>query len=144
MSIRTMTAAAAAVLLMAGAGLAGSAGAHPHPEGEGAEKRVEKIIIMSGDGKAGPGHVRRFRMEGPRGLAHCRGEKTEVQEEEKDGKRTRIVLCGKHPHSAEHKERLEKALSRIQANEHLSEEHRERIASRLREALERIKTTETR
>lgn len=138
MNVRNWKLAAASAAVVAGLGFATPAAAHPHP-------KTERVIIFtdSHDGPAakGPHRMRRFHIEGPRGLIECDGERTEVSEGgEDDGEKTRIVLCSKSGDSAAHRERLERALSRIQSNEHLSAEHRERITARLREALERIGT----
>jgi hypothetical protein len=124
---------AAAVLL------GGAAIAHPHPDGDSKERRTERIVIVSekGDGDHKRERVREFRMEGRDGLAHCGGDKTEVDESTGDRERTRIVICGDGASSAERAEHLERALARIEDNDALSAEHKARISAKLREAIDK-------
>ena len=135
-------AAAAAITTM---GLGAAAGAHPHPDGEDG-KKIHKVIILEGaeaDAKLKLKEGERVRiLRGDRSamLAKCEGEKVEVDEAtdgEKKKERTRIVLCTKgDADPAERAAHLEKALERIASNESLSAEHRERMTTALREALE--------
>ena len=133
-------AAAAAVATM---GLGAAAVAHPHPDGEDG-KKIHKVIVLEGadaDAKLKDGE--RFKlMRGDRAelLAKCDGEKIEVSEAtdgEKKKERTRIVMCTKSDADpAARAAHLEKALERLASHESLSAEHRERMTTALREALE--------
>jgi hypothetical protein len=161
---RMMTLGAAASLLLAGA--AGAAFAHPHPDGEGDGdgKKVERRIVIIGDGdhgkpgkhevrrfelrrdgaghhgKAGGPRVRRFEMHGD-ALAHCDGGEKIVDESSGDGdKKTKVVICTKGEPTAAHAERLEKALERINSHDELSAEQKARIATALRSAIDRARS----
>jgi hypothetical protein len=126
---------AAAVLL------GGAAIAHPHSDGDAKEKRTERIVIVSekGDREHSRERVREFRMEDRDGMAHCGGDKTEVDESTGDKERTRIVICGDGADSAARAEHLERALARIQDNDSLSAEHKARISAKLREAIDKAR-----
>lgn len=132
-------AAAAAVAAM---GLGAAAVAHPHPEGEDG-KKIHKVIILEGadaDAKLKDGErVKVLRFDRAELLAKCEAGKTEIEGTmaEGDRQRTRIVLCSKGGGDpAERTAQLEKALERIAGNESLSAEHRERMTTALREAIE--------
>ena len=136
MSISRMKLAAGAAAL-AIAGLAGGAMAHPHPEGG---EKVRKIVILEGKEKGAKGARHIVHIEGGRPM--CAGEKTEVVEETGTDKKekTRIVICGKEGLSREERAaRLEEALERVQANDSLSAEHRERMTAALREVMETLR-----
>jgi hypothetical protein len=95
--------------------------------------------------RGGPG-ARAFAIErgGPGALlADCGGGRSEVDESSANGaERTRVVICGRDgPGAAMRAERLERALARINANEHLSAEHKARVSEALREALEEVRRT---
>src|SRR5688500_14398649 len=131
-------------------------------EGEGGENRGKRRIRtfhVEGDGKHGDGAVRTIRIQrrgdhagaGPRvrafhmgdgaRLLDCGGERTEV-DESTGNDRTRIVFCGKSDLSAAQRiEKLEKALDRINANDELSAEHKDKVTAALRGAIERLRTT---
>jgi hypothetical protein len=136
-----MLAIAAAV----GLAVAGAALAHPHPEGSDGEKVKKFVIItdhgeMKGKGHDGAKHVRTLRIDGER-LAGCLGGRTLVDETAGDDKnKTKVVICGKDGDTRVDAERLEQALSRINSNEHISAEHKEKISSALREAIEKARS----
>lgn len=137
----TLGAAGAALVTAAAVAFAVPGAAHPHPDSEGKGEKIERVIILSDvDGKAGPHkRIRTFHID--RDGLDCDGDKTEVDEgSDGDKDRTRVIICGKGGDPAAHAERLEKALSRIQSNEHLSGEHRERVVARLRETIERLRS----
>jgi hypothetical protein len=127
--------------VVAAALLGGAALAHPHPGGDAKETRTERIVIVSekGDGEHAGERVREFRMEGPDGMAHCGGDKTEVDESTGDKERTRIVICGDGADGADRAKHLEGALARIEANDSLSAEHKARITAKLREAIDKAR-----
>jgi hypothetical protein len=154
---------AAAALLLAGAG--GAALAHPHPDGDDGGKKVERIVIVE-DGSGGDhaegkqvrrveihrdgephaaGHgprVRHFEMRGHGALVDCDGgDKVVGESGEKDGKKTKIVICARGGPTAATAERIEQALARIRANDELSDEQKARIETALRSAVERARST---
>jgi hypothetical protein len=131
-----------ATILAAGLGFAGSAPAHPH-EADAKGEEVERVIVLTGnaDGKEHKRRIRTVHIGRPHGHIGCDRDRTKYSEVADQGReRTRVVLCGNGLSSAEHAEKLERALSRIQSSERLSTEHRERIASRLRETIDRLRS----
>lgn len=126
-------AAGAAALLSAG--LAGGAFAHPHPDGD--REKVRKVIILEDEEKKGARRI--VRLDGAR--SHCAGEKTEVVEEsgaEGEKQKTRIVVCARDGAAPGDRARhLAEALARVQSNDALSPEHREKLAAAIREAMEK-------
>ena len=140
---------AAAAAILGAVGIGAAAFAHPHPDGEGEGKKVRQILILDADGEERPkdARTRVFRMERGDLLAHCDGEKSEIDETsggEDEKQRTRIVICDKGGgvDAAKRAEALEKALARISENDELSPEHRERVTTALREALTRLRETD--
>ena len=140
MTIRTSTfvkLAAAASVALAGAALA-----HPH-EGGDAEK-TQKIIVLSkrADG-AGTPPVREFRMmRGQGGEFTCpNGEATKI-DETTGGERTKVLICSDDKLSkAEHAEKLEGALARMQSENHLNGEHKAKVEAALQEAIARLRAS---
>ena len=133
-----LTAGAAALAL---AGLAGGAMAHPHPEGG---DKVRKIMILE-DGEKGEKGARHIvHLEGGRPM--CAGEKTEVVEEtggDDKKQKTKIVICGGPDiPMAERAAKLQEAIDRVQANENLSAEHREKVTTALREVMDRLRAAQ--
>jgi hypothetical protein len=135
-------------------------------EGEGGEHRGKservRTFHIERDGKHGDGNVRTIRIErsGEHGdgkrvrafhmgdgarMIDCGGERTEIDEAtpgENARERTKIVFCGKDGLSAAQRiEKLEKALDRINANDELSAEHKDKVTAALRGAIERLRTT---
>lgn len=103
---------------------------------EGRKLRIER------DGRS----VRTFHIDRDARGAHfagCRGERSEVDESSDNGsERTRVIICGREGVSvAQRAEKLEQALARINANEHLSGESKARVSEALREALEQVRGT---
>lgn len=131
-SIRAGMAAGAAALAFAGP--ASGAFAHPH---EGDDKKVRKVVILEDAPKKGTHRV--VRLEGER--PHCAGEKTEVVEDteaEGEKQKTRIVVCARDGAApADRARHLAEALARVQSNDALSPEHREKVAAAIREAMEK-------
>ena len=113
-------------------------------DGKGEHVRTFHIERHGEDGKAGGRHVRAFRIDGAN-MIDCDGEKTEIDEAtggERERTRTRVVICGKGDlNAAQRIEKLEKALSRINANQEISVEHKEKVTAALREAMERLRAT---
>lgn len=140
MSISTMKLAAGAAAL-AIAGLAGGATAHPHPEG--GDKVRQITILETGEKGARDGrHI--VHLEGGRPM--CAGEKTQVVEEtggDDKKEKTKVVICGKSDiPMAERAAKLQEAIDRVQANENLSAEHRERVTTALRQAMDRLRAAQ--
>ena len=128
-----MLAAGAAALLFAG--LTGGALAHP----DGDREKMRKVIILDGAEKGEKGARRIVRLDGER--PHCKGEKTEVVEEtgaKGEKQKTRIVLCARDGAApADRARHLAEALARVESNDALSPEHREKVAAAIREAMEK-------
>ena len=118
-------------------------------EGEGARR----VVRIERDGKgeahalhirhAGPGEhrVRTIMLDG-KGLADCDGGEKLVDESAGDDKeKTKVVICRKGDGDpAASAERLEKVLARINSSEHLSAEHKEKVAASLRAAIDRTRS----
>ncbi|MEA3035679.1 MAG: hypothetical protein QOH04_1444 [Sphingomonadales bacterium] len=135
--------AAAGTALLAG-GFALTAAWAGDDEGKArTETRTEQVIVLT-DRKGGEGsddpHVRTFVMD--HGSAACTGAKDEVNESSADGReKTRIIVCGNGDVSpALRAERLQHALARIEANDSLSAEHKEKVVAALRDAIARLQT----
>lgn len=133
-----------------------------HPDGDAAkETHVERVIVVhdskpggepsktervrsfqivttDGDAHGAPGQQRmRITSEGCDG-----GDKSEVNESSADGReKTHILICGRGISADERAKRLEEALVRIEKNERISAEHRERVAAALREAIDGLRQT---
>ena len=108
-------------------------------DGEG--RRIRTFHIDR-DGKAGDGerHVRVIRLDGDR-LADCGGEEVVRSETGDDKDKTKVIICSKDQLTqAQRVEKIEKALTRIQANDDLSAEQKERITASLRRAIEDMRT----
>jgi hypothetical protein len=140
---RTMRAVVAAGALVL-AGAAAAALAHPHPDGDG--RKVARIVIIrdgaGGKHEAGAGdrRVRRFERHGG-GLADCAGGEKIVDDNAGDGDRqTKVIICSKGGNSARSAKHLEEALARITANDELSDEQKDRIATALRSAIDRARS----
>jgi len=113
--------------------------------------KVEKVIIITDHSDGGGAehrgggdaerHIRTFRMDGAGMMASCGGERDAVSESTDGGReRTRIVVCGNGNLSPTQRiEKLEHALTRINANEELSAEHKEKVTAALRAEIERLR-----
>lgn len=112
-----------------------------------AKPRVERVIVLTDK----DGHeVSSETGEGPRiraftlsdGAASCTGARDEVNEQSSGGaEKTHIILCSKGEGSdAERAAHLEKAISRIEQNQEISAEHKEKVIAALRQAIERLNT----
>jgi hypothetical protein len=136
--------AAAGTALLAGGFALTAAKAAGDDEGKArTETRTEQVIVLS-DRKGGEGsddpHVRTFVMD--HGAAACTGARDEVNESSADGReKTHIILCGNGDVSpALRAERLQHALARIEENQSLSAEHKEKVVAALRDAIARLQT----
>ena len=112
-----------------------------------AKPRVERVIVLTDrDGHEVSSEIR----DGPRiraftltdGAASCSGARDEVNEQSSNGaEKTHIILCSKGEGSdAERAAHLEKAISRIEQNQEISAERKEKVIAALREAIERLNT----
>ena len=115
-------------------------------EGDGAAgpngERIRTFRVHR-DGKAGDGerHVRVLRLDGDR-LADCGGEEVVRSETGDDKDKTKVIICSKGELTeAQRIEKIEKVLTRIQSNDDLSAEHKERVTAALRRAIEDMRTT---
>src|SRR3954469_21453704 len=143
MRLAWISAAMGAALLAGGFALT-AARAVGDDEGKArTETRTEQVIVLT-DRKGGEGgddsHVRTFVMD--HGSAACTGARDEVNESSTDGReKTRIIVCGNGDVSpALRAERLQHALARIEANDSLSAEHKEKVVAALRDAIARLQT----
>jgi hypothetical protein len=137
--------AAAGALMLAG--LAFASPGFAHDEGKaGDHDRVEKVIVITDhrdgehadrSGDRGP-RVRAFSMDGMN-VVDCGGDRS-VTESSDNGRRTRIVLCGRREgNPAMRVERLEQVLGRLTSSDQLTPEQKERVTAALREAIERLR-----
>lgn len=129
-------AAASAVALAAAVPATGVA--HPHPDGD--RKKMGRVIILENKHRGEPGkRMRAFHIG--RADMKCEGEATRI-DEGSDRERTKILLCHDGKASAsERTERLEKALSRIRSDEHLSAEHKAKVETAIEEAIAKLRST---
>ena len=109
------------------------------------EKKVERVVIVEHKDGAKHGEHRAMRMRGGPGhmaMAHCDGDKTEIDEGE--GKeRTHIVLCGKGGMSAaDRAKKLEEIKARMAERAELSAEHRARVTAAIDRAIERLRSAQ--
>jgi hypothetical protein len=114
-----------------------------HIEGDGKHGGDVRTIRIqrSGDHDGAGPRVRAFHMGDGARMIDCGGGRTEV-DESTGGDRTRIVFCGTDDLTAAQRiEKLEKALGRINANQELSAEHKDKVTAALRGAIERLRTT---
>lgn len=138
-ALRHLGFGAAAALLAAGLAVAAPAAAQDEPA-DGQGKKVERVIVVSHASKGDEARPHRFRIVDLDG-DHAGCDKTEVAGA--DGReKTKVIVCGQDDAgSAERAARLEKALARIQNDESLSAEQRERVATAMREAIGRLRET---
>jgi hypothetical protein len=158
---------AAATTLMLAGGLAGSAFAQDAdaPKGEKLERVImirshgdgtapadadRQVQIFHLDGDSPPMKdgqaIRTFRVErdgsGLEALGNCEGGQRTMVNEDSDGpkQKTRIVLCDKGNISpAQRVASLEQVIGRIQSDEHLSAEHKAKVTTALREAIDKLR-----
>lgn len=124
-------AAAAAAFAIAAPGFA-----HPHD----GEKKIEKVILVTGKDGATPGEHRSIRIDGSE--VRCEGDRTTTIDEGPDSKaRTKIVLCGAGTELSadEQAKKLEGVLARIRSDEHFSAEHKARVEASLQEAIAKLR-----
>ncbi|MEA3038788.1 MAG: hypothetical protein QOE79_1301 [Sphingomonadales bacterium] len=144
MRLAWISAAAGTALLAGGFAFTAAMAAGDDDTKTRTESRTEQVIVMT-DRKGGEGdsaddpHVRTFVMDH---AANCTGAKDEVNESSSDGReKTHIVLCGNGDVSpAVRAERLQHALARIEANDSISAEHKEKVVAALRDAIARLQT----
>lgn len=117
-----------------------------HVEGDGkagdGERRIRTFHIER-DGKVGDGerHVRVMRF-GEGALHDCDGEEVVRSETGGENDKTKVIICSKEQLTeAQRIEKIEKALTRIQSNDKLSAEHKERVTAALRRAIDDMRTT---
>ena len=113
------------------------------PAGADGEGRRIRTFHIDRDGKAGKGerHVRVMRFDGGE-LADCGGEEVVRSETGDDKDKTKVIICSKDQLTeAQRIEKIEKVLTRIQANDDLSAEHKDRVTAALRRAIEDMRTT---
>ena len=149
MEVKFRISVLAAFLVASAAGLS-TPGFAQEEQGDG--KKQERIVVIErheGDSKKHADAGRRTRvmsLDGEHRLRDCSakgGEPTEFTSDGDGKKKVKILICGKDGElsGAQRAERLEQALARIQSNEHLSAEAKERIGQSLREAIERTRQT---
>ena len=118
---------------------------HIERDGAGDGKGERRVVRIERDGKGEGADVVRIERAGPgeqrlrtvvvdgKALAECEGGEKLVDESAGDDrKKTKVIICGKGGDPAARAERLEQALARINSNEHISDEHKEKIAASLR------------
>ena len=135
MTIRSRPSALAFLAALAVAAPASSL-AHPHPEGEG--RKHDRVIILEKH-EGGPGkRLRAFHAD--RAAMKCDGEDATKIEETSQDEKTKFFFChdGKASPAAK-ADRLEKALSRIRAEDHLSPEHKARVEAAMQQAIGRLR-----
>src|SRR3954467_2970575 len=145
MRLALISAAAGTALLAGGLALTAAWAAGDDDSKARTETRTEQVIVLTdrkggdGDGADNP-HLRTFVMD--HGAAACTGAKDEVNESTADGReKTHIIVCGNGDVSpALRAERLQHALTRIDANDSLSAEHKEKVVAALRDAIARLQT----
>jgi 2-hydroxy-3-keto-5-methylthiopentenyl-1-phosphate phosphatase len=138
-NLRHLGVAAAAALIAGGVALVTPASAQE--ESGAKERHVDRVIVVSkADGSATP---RRFRVIETNGeLPGC--DKAEVTDDRGDTKeKTKVVFCGGDANlsAADRADRLEKVLARIQQNDALSAEHKEKVAAAMREAISKLRAS---
>jgi hypothetical protein len=145
-----IAAALGACAWAAGLAATGAAAAAPAPApaaGDDTQGRkvehVERFVLVDhkGQGESGDPHV--FAVALADGGASCTGNADEVSQQSEDGKqKTKIVICSAGEASpADRAERLQRAIARVEANQELSAEHKEKVVAALREAIERLQAT---
>ncbi|MFL6858291.1 MAG: hypothetical protein ACJ8EB_10340 [Allosphingosinicella sp.] len=106
-------------------------------------EHVERFVLVDhkGQGESGDPHVLAVALAD--GGASCTGNADEVSQQSEDGKqKTKIVICSPGEASpADRAERLQRAIARVEANQELSAEHKEKVVAALREAIERLQAT---
>ncbi|MFL6861448.1 MAG: hypothetical protein ACJ8DZ_00435 [Allosphingosinicella sp.] len=127
------------------AGLAATgAAAAPADDTQGRKvEHVERFVLVDhkGQGESGDPHVLAVALAD--GGASCTGNADQVSQQSEDGKqKTKIVICSPGEASpADRAERLQRAIARVEANQELSAEHKEKVVAALREAIERLQAT---
>lgn len=103
--------------------------------GEGTHVRTFHI---ERDGKGGPG-VHAFALGDGHALNCDEGDKLVDETAGDDKEKTKVVICSKGSTSAQRAERLEQAISKINSNSEISAEHKARITTALRAAIDRAR-----
>ena len=108
-----------------------------------ADGRRIRTIRIDRDGKAGEGERRVHVMRFGEGEMHdCGGEEVVRSETGDENDKTKVIICSKDQLTqAQRVEKIEKVLTRIQANDDLSAEQKERVTAALRRAIEDMRTT---
>jgi len=143
MRLAFISAAAGAAMLAGGLAVTAVRAAGDDDGKARTETRTEQVIVMT-NRKGGEGgddsHVRTFTFDSA--ASACTGARDEVNETSGDGReKTRILFCANGNASpAERAERLQHALARIEANDSLSAEQKEKVVTALRDAIARLQT----
>jgi hypothetical protein len=143
MRLALIGAAAGAAMLAGGFALTAARAAGDDDAKARTETRTEQVIVMT-DRKGHEGddgaHVRTFMLD--HAATACTGARDEVNESSGDGReRTHIILCGNgNVSAADRAERLQHALARIEANDSLSAEQKEKVVVALRDAIARLQS----
>jgi hypothetical protein len=106
-------------------------------------EHIERFVVVTDhkdQGEAGDPQIRAFALAD--GAAACAGDKDEVTSQSEDGKqKTKILICSKTEMSAaDRAEHLQRAIARIEANQDLSAEHKEKVVAALRSEIERLQS----
>jgi len=142
MTMEKFVAAGAALLL---AGLAFSApGIAQDNEGAKDGTKIKKVIIIREGGETGGDKKVRVHSFGAEGTAEhgcTEGERVVDESSNAGDQKHRTILCikGDSLTSAQRIEKLESAVTRIEANTELSAEHKERVTAALRAAISRMR-----
>ncbi|HEY5721925.1 MAG TPA: hypothetical protein VIT45_06350 [Allosphingosinicella sp.] len=116
---------------------------HVEGDGKAGDGRRIRTVHIGRDGKAGEGerHVRVMRF-GEGALHDCDGEEVARSETGGENDKTKVIICSKDQLTqAQRIEKIEKVLTRIQSNDELSAEHKEKVTAALRRAIEDMRTT---
>jgi hypothetical protein len=143
-TMKTLHLAAALGAAAWAAGLAATGAAAANDTQGRKVEHVERFVVVTdhkGNSEAGAPRVEAFALAD--GAASCSGSRDEVSQQSEDGKqKTRIVLCSTGEMSAaDRAERLQHAIARVEANQELSAEQKEKVVTALREAIERLQAT---
>ena len=141
MRLAFISAAAGAAMLAGGFAVTAARAAGDDDGKARAETRTEQMIVMTnrtGQEGGDDAHVRTFMLD--HAASACTGVKDEVNETSADGReKTHILFCG-NASPADRAERLQHALARIESNDSLSAEQKEKVVTALRDAIARLQT----
>jgi hypothetical protein len=143
MRLALISAAAGAALLAGGFAFTAAMAAGDDDAKARTESRTEQVIVMTnrvGQEGGDDAHVRTFMLD--HSASACTGTKDEVNATSNDGReKTHVILCGnENASAADRAERLQHALARIESNDSLSAEQKEKVVTALRDAIARLQT----